>query len=215
MRTKMSGSLAHSLRRAEKLFGAADREELTPAARWLRDNARALYALAREEGPDLRGREYDRLRALCEDMARLAAGPIREAALCRAIRAAEEELTVRALRALPDMLRRQLLRRLDSLLPGVTAEYREWLQGGRLAAAPLTPIAAERARTLLTQSGRAADVRALEGRMRAQGIAPRAFALSYSSRTSVPAPSPTTSPSRPASYGAGDAPGASFLSDVA
>ena len=45
--------------------------------------------------------------------------------------------------------------------------------------------------------------------------APRARACSYSSRMNVAAPSPITSPSRSASYGAGVACGASFRTDVA
>ena len=36
---------AASLRRAERLFCTVPREDLTPAAQWLRDNARALLEI--------------------------------------------------------------------------------------------------------------------------------------------------------------------------
>lgn len=167
---------AASLRRAERLFCTVPREDLTPAAQWLRDNARALYALAGLPGP--KGRRYARLRGVCEELSRRACGPIRENALCRAAAraAGDEPLTVEELRALPDMLRVCLIGRLRTLLPVVLSEYRQWQAGGRPDAAPLTPVAVWRARMLAQEAGQAEDARRLEGRLRAAGIDPRDFA---------------------------------------
>ncbi|MBQ9300047.1 MAG: hypothetical protein IJ214_06005, partial [Clostridia bacterium] len=99
-------ALILSLRRAERLFRSAPRENLTPAAQWLWDNARALYALARQPARGMNGREFDRLRGFCRELALRQPGPLRETALCQALRQAAEERpwTVRELRALPDML---------------------------------------------------------------------------------------------------------------
>ena len=166
-----------SLRRAEKRFGRASREDLPPAACWLRDNSRALFSLAAGRERALERREYRRLRTLCADLAAQAAGPLRENALCRAVLRAQagQPLTVRELRALPGMLRQALLRRLAALLPAVLEEYGQWQDGARLKADAAHPIAAHRALETLRRAGRAEEARALEGRIRAAGADPRAL----------------------------------------
>lgn len=173
----LAASAAASLRRAERVFCSVPREDLTPAAQWLRDNARALYALARQPGRVPGGRAYRRLWALCDALSRQTRGPIRENALCRAAReaAGETPLTVDELRALPDALRLCLLKRLRALLPGALREYRLWQAGGRLEDAPLEPVAVCRAQALLHAAGQAEAARRLEGRIRAAGADPRSL----------------------------------------
>ena len=128
-------ALIFSLRRAERRIRLLPSESLPPSAGWLRDNARALYALARQPAPGLHRREFLHLRRVCRALAQAQNGPVREAALVRSLRSSGEDapLTVRELRALPDMLRLQLLRRLRELLPAILRECRE--QAGREAQA--------------------------------------------------------------------------------
>ena len=154
-----------SLRRAERRLCAQPREELTPAGQWIRDNARALYLLARTPFGPLPSR---RLAELCQTLAEDAAGPLREAALCREIGRlqGEEPLTVAELRALPDALRYALLARLRSLLPRVLRENEKRQREQE-------PIAVWRACLRLVEAGRAEELRALESGLRARGLDPR------------------------------------------
>ena len=167
--------LLNSLKRAERQIGRAPREDLPPAARWLRDNARALFSLAAGQDRALKRREYRRLQGICADLAAQAAGPMRENALCRAVMRAQagQPMSVRELRALPAMLRRELLRRLTKILPAVLDEYRQWQEGARLHADAAHPIAAHRAIETLRQAGRMEEARTMEGRLRAAGADPR------------------------------------------
>jgi len=192
METRMrdANAFLYMLRRTERLLCAREEQQLPPAAQWLRDNARALYGLAaglRQRQGYLNRREFCRLRGLCGALWAQQAGPWQEGRLCRAVNAlqGEEPLTVRELRALPDLLAWTGMERLCALLPGTAAEYRAWQAGARLqaaaAAGKLPPISREpvtlwRALELLAQAGQTEAARALEAAMRAAGIPPRAAA---------------------------------------
>ena len=179
--------ILQSLRQAERVFCAAEREALTPAAQWLRDNARSLYsqAYALRGCRALRRQEYSRVRALCADIAQNCSGPVLEGPLCRHLRAwqAEERpLTVRELRALPELLNHALMQRLCGLLPGILRQYRAWQAGealsrqaaaAKLAALPSEPVTLWRAVELLTHSGHTEAVRRLESRLRERGLSPQ------------------------------------------
>ena len=176
----MDAMQRHALRRAEKMVCAMDRAALPPAAEWLRDNARALYGLGSSRG--LKRREYARLRAWCDQLCGGLSGPWTEAALCQALQRLTGEkapFTVNEARALQGMLRDRMLAHLVALLPQIRAECRQWQEAGRLAAHPGRALPGEpavlcRALELLTASGQTEAVRALQGRMRAAGMEPRA-----------------------------------------
>ena len=176
----MNAMQRQALRRAEKTVCGLDREDLPPAAEWLRDNARALYG--QESGRGLRRREFGRLRAVCDQLSGQLSGPWTEAALCRAVQRIAGEaapFTVAEARALQGMLRDRMLERLGALLPEILAECRHWQAGRRLAAHPGRTLPTEpavlcRALDILTASGQAGAVRALQSRMRAANIDPEA-----------------------------------------
>lgn len=176
----MNAKQRYSLRRAERYFCGMDREAMPPAAQWLRDNARSLYG---QEGGRPAKREFARLRQLCDQLCGQLAGALTEADLCRAVgRLAGEDapLTVREARALPGLLREELLRRLAALVPEAVAECQAWQAGARWASRPEgklpeSPAALCRALALLNQSGQAEAVRALKSRMRAAELSPDAL----------------------------------------
>ena len=62
-------SIISPIRRAERLLCQSQREDLPPAAQWLRDNARALYGQAaqtQQEARYLGRRAFRRLRDFCD-----------------------------------------------------------------------------------------------------------------------------------------------------
>ena len=170
--------LVFSLEKAQRRVCACPREALPPAAAWLRDNGRALYALAKTAAVP-RGKTAA-VYALCRDFAAAAGGPVGENALCRALRAGDAALTAEELRAVPGLLKYALLCRLYDLLPRITAECRAARQGDKFASGhpgrlPEDPVALGRALEALSAAGDGAALGALEARLRQKGLNPRAL----------------------------------------
>ena len=85
-------SIISPIRRAERLLCQSQREDLPPAAQWLRDNARALYGQAaqtQQEARYLGRRAFRRLRDFCDTLIAPPSGRIDEGALLRALRQAQ------------------------------------------------------------------------------------------------------------------------------
>ena len=87
-------SIISPIRRAERLLCQSQREDLPPAAQWLRDNARALYGQAaqtQQEARYLGRRAFRRLRDFCDALIAPPSGRIDEGALLRALRQAQKD----------------------------------------------------------------------------------------------------------------------------
>ena len=133
-------SIISPIRRAERLLCQSPREDLPPAAQWLRDNARALYGQAaqtQQEARYLGRRAFRRLRDFCDALIAPPSGRIDEGALLRALRQAQKDalFTVQELRALHGMLRARLFAALLALLPTLVQECQDYRTGEALAAA--------------------------------------------------------------------------------
>jgi len=173
-----------ALRRMEKLCCLSEREELPPAAQWLRDNARLLYSAAQQAKGD--SREYQKtayraLFAFCEQLLRENDGQVNEKILCQAVENAQAErpFTVRELRGMEHMLRICLLRRLHALLPLAENECRAYRRGALLAAEMPRgevqtegedPVALCRALEILSESGLVRAARQLEALLQEGGL---------------------------------------------
>lgn len=181
-------TIQKKLRRLEKTCCQTPRDDLPPAAQWLRDNARALYS-AMEDIRQAPCRSH-RLRQLRDFGAALTAAE-KGSLTARAVYAAAEErqkaqlFTVRELRALPAVLMQCEAERLFNLLPIIEKEIRCFAQGAALyaqlsagmtvSALPQEEIALSRALDMLSQSGDAEDIRQLEALIREKGLDPRAL----------------------------------------
>ena len=183
-------SIISPIRRAERLLCQSPREDLPPAAQWLRDNARALYGQAaqtQQEARYLGRRAFRRLRDFCDTLIAPPSGRIDEGALLRALRQAQKDalFTVQELRALHGMLRARLFAALLALLPTLVQECQDYRTGEALAAAlghsaparwPQSPVALRRAQEALSQSGNIEAARKLDAHLRAGNQIPQSAA---------------------------------------
>lgn len=183
-------SIISPIRRAERLLCQSPREDLPPAAQWLRDNARALYGQAaqtQQEARYLGRRAFRRLRDFCDALIAPPSGRIDEGALLRALRQAQKDalFTVQELRALHGMLRARLFAALLALLPTLVQECQDYRTGEALAAAlghsaparwPQSPVALRRAQEVLSQSGNIEAARKLDAHLRAGNQIPQSAA---------------------------------------
>ena len=183
-------SIISPIRRAERLLCQSPREDLPPAAQWLRDNARALYGQAaqtQQEARYLGRRAFRRLRDFCDTLIAPPSGRIDEGALLRALRQAQKDalFTVQELRALQGMLRARLFAALLALLPTLVQECQDYRTGEALAAAlghsaparwPQSPVALRRAQEVLSQSGNIEAARKLDAHLRAGNQIPQSGA---------------------------------------
>lgn len=179
------GAVISPIRRAERLFCAAAREDLPPDAQWLRDNARALYAQASEAQRDarwLRKKAFARLRGFCTDYVSSCGSALDERTIVRKLKQAQAStpFTVRELRQLQPALRCELFHRLLALLPNIQQNYLDFRTGDALAAAwergavkaiPQSPVVRYRALEQLSQRGDVQAVRAFRARLRADNHA--------------------------------------------
>ncbi len=172
-----------ALRRMEKICFQSEREELPPAAQWLRDNARMLYSealWAKDSRREYKKAAYKPLYAFCKQLLMDNTGRVHEGILYHAAqkRQQEQPFTVRELRALRDMLRIVLMEMLQEMLLQAEKECRAYQQGEALAAqlaqgdavqkAPEDAVLLSRAMEVLTESGDMLSARALEALMRGQ-----------------------------------------------
>lgn len=180
-----------SLRRIEKMCSQAQREELPPAAQWLRDNARLLYSAAQEAKDNRREYkkgEYRPLQDFCMTLVCENEGRVDEKIVYQAVREAQSKqpFTVRELRALKSMLRIALMKQLHALLPQVESECRAYQLGRELASSIASggqmdtvrdePVMLCRALEILTESGDMRSARALEALLREKEWQPQAVA---------------------------------------
>ena len=183
-------SIISPIRRAERLLCQSPREDLPPAAQWLRDNACALYGQAaqtQQEARYLGRRAFRRLRDFCDTLIAPPSGRIDEGALLRALRQAQKDalFTVQELRSLHGMLRARLFAALLALLPTLVQECQDYRTGEALAAAlghsaparwPQSPVALRRAQEVLSQSGNIEAARKLDAHLRAGNQIPQSAA---------------------------------------
>lgn len=177
-----------SLRRIEKMICRSEREDLPPAAQWLRDNARMLYGealAARESRKCYKKAAYKQLYAFLKQLLRDHEGRVSERVLYQAAQEKQKDapFTVRELRALEGLLRIVLMEMLLETLPQAESECRAYQQGDQLAAQlsqgeeiinpPTDPVLLGRAMEVLTESGDVPSSRALEAIMRAHGWQPQ------------------------------------------
>lgn len=173
-------AVMNALRRVEKMCCRMQREELPPAAQWLRDNARMLYTqaqLAKNSARAYKNAAYRQAYAFCRQLLQENERCLNEKILFQAAQQWQEEMpfTVRELRALEDLLRIALLNDLCLLLPAVEKEVLACRTGDQLAAQlgggeetvlPEEPAALCRALETLTDSGDTLSARRLEAMLR-------------------------------------------------
>ena len=185
-RTDMS-AVINGLRRMEKMCCQRQREDLPPAAQWLRDNARMLYSeawSAREACQKKKKRQYEQLYAFCKQYLQQHEGRVEEKTLYHAAQEAQQErpFTVTELCEMPFALRCALLERLYTLLPAVEGECRAYEGASQLAArlargereekCPDDALLLSRSMELCIQSVDAAAAREMESLMREAGRQP-------------------------------------------
>ena len=173
-------AVMNALRRVEKMCCRMQREELPPAAQWLRDNARMLYSqaqMAKNSARVYKKAVYRDVYAFCRQLLQENEQRVNEKILFDAAKIAQEErpFTVTELRALEQLLRMALLCNLCLLLPAVEKEVRACAAGDQLAAQlirgeeimlPEDPVALCRALEVLTDSGDTRCARRLEAMLR-------------------------------------------------
>ena len=180
--------IQRKLRAVEKTVCQLAREELPPAAVWLRDNARALHGVTeqvRRQEKMYRGAKYARLAAFCRDLVQKENALLTERSIFSAVREAQNErpFTVRELRALPDLLTQSTVLYLYALLPQIEKECRAYAQsqsictlvsaGGRPDMLKADEIACSRALDLLLQSGDSDAMKRMEALLREKNLEPR------------------------------------------
>ncbi|MBR5231708.1 MAG: hypothetical protein IKW00_05610 [Clostridia bacterium] len=188
MTHKKMSAVLFALRRIEKLCCSTDREDLPPAAGWLRDNARMLYTAAMEAkgNKDCRKKEYARLHAFCTGLLQENEGRLNERMLYHGALDAQGSapFTISELKCMEHMLRTVLLEMLLPLLPVIENECHAY-EGGKALAASMArgeegqigdhPVQLYRALEILTESGDVRGAKRLEMLMQEREWQPRAI----------------------------------------
>ena len=179
--------LEKKLRALEKTCCRSEREDLPPAAQWLRDNARALYSAVGEAQTawhTCKGKKYAALRACCQQLLAREKGCLTAERLYAAVEEQQKAraFTVRELRALPQMLLLCTVLQLQDVLPQIERECAAYAQGDRLARAagykdsaqplPTQEAALCRAMEVLSESGDVQGLKLMEARLREKELQP-------------------------------------------